>query len=227
MIATLRIASILLLLVLCLWGRAVAQPSAAANDPHLDSQLWPDTQASIRLRPQWSLTLFTTIRLGQDDSALVSKQAGIGINRAFGEHWSGALSYRYISAEPTPGARSQEHRFFADLTPRLALKWGVRVSDRNRIELRNVSHVGSWRYRNRLQFERPMKVGGFKFTPYVADEPYFYTRYQGWTRNQFFAGARVPLNRHLTFDGFYMRQSDARTLPGYLHVLGAFWRLDF
>ncbi len=37
---------------------------------------------------------------------------------------------------------------------------------------------------------------------------------------------RVPLTKHLTFDGFYMRQLDNRVRPGFLHVIGTFLRVE-
>jgi hypothetical protein len=63
----------------------------------------------------------------------------------------------------------------------------------------------------------------------VGPQPHRIAEYQ-WhcpVAIPFYAGARVPLSKHVTFDGFYMRQWDARTKPGFLHVIGAYWRLEF
>ncbi len=197
------------------------------DDPFADSQIFTETQVSIKLRPDLRLILIGAIRLGRNDSAFINEQAGIGLSRSFGNHLTGAAYYRYINSEPTPDRQSREHRLIFELTPRAPLKWGFAMSDRNRIELRNINGRVSWRYRNRLQFDHPIGIGERKITPYVAGEIQCDTRYDTCNRQQVYAGARVPLSKHLTFDGFYMRQWDARTRPGFLHVIGAYWRLEF
>ena len=217
---------LLALLLACLGSSASAQ----SGDPQRDTQIWPDTTLTIKLKNNFSLFFFGTIRLGRDDSALISQQAGIGLMRGFGKHFSTSLAYRYIANEPTPDRSSTEHRLFADFTPRTPLKFGVNISDRNHIEWRNINDKISWRYRNRLQFERPFGIPHWrerKVTPYVAGETQYDTRYRAWSRNLLFVGTRLPLSKHVTFDGFYMRQWDARTRPGFLHVIGTFWKLEF
>jgi len=212
------------ILLICARSSGFAQ---RRDDPRRDTQFWPDTTITIKLDKNFSLVLFGTLRLGRDDSALVSRQAGISISRSFGKHFGSTLSYRYIENEPTPDRQSTEHRVFADFTPRTLLKYGFTVSDRNRIEWRDINQKTSWRYRNRLQFERPFTIRERKITPYVAGEPMYDTRFHAWNRTQIYIGARVPLARHITFDGFYLKQLDARVQPGFLNVVGAFWRLDF
>jgi hypothetical protein len=198
-----------------------------SDDPRRDSQIWPDTTITIKLDRNFSLVLFGTLRMGRDDSAVVSQQAGISLSRSFGKRFVSTMGYRYIENEPTPDRQSTEHRVFADFTPRTQLKYGFSLSDRNRIEWRNINQKISWRYRNRLQFERPITVRERKITPYVAGEPMYDTRFHAWNRTQLYFGARLPLVKHITFDGFYMKQLDARVQPGFLNVFGAFWRLDF
>lgn len=218
---------ILLALALACLGSSVF---AQTNDPQRDSQIWNDTTVNIKLNSSLSLLLFGTVRLGRDDSALISQQAGIGLSRSFGKRFSAGINYRYIENEPTPTRSSAEHRIFTDLTPRTSLKFGINVSDRNRIEWRDINQRTSWRYRNRLQFERPFGIAYWrerKITPYIAGETMYDTRFDAWNRSQIYIGARLPLRKHVTFDGFYMKQWDARTRPGFLNVIGAFWRLEF
>jgi len=196
------------------------------DDPRRDTQVWNDTFLTIKLRSDLNLILFGTIRAGRDSSALVSEQAGVGMSKSFGKYFSGTVFYRYINSEPAPDRQSHEDRIYVDLTPRAPLGLGFSISDRNRVEWRNISHAVSWRYRNRLQFERPISIGERKITPYISGETQYDTRTHTLSRNQFFVGARAPLSRHVTFDGFYMRQWDARVNPGFLHVIGAYWRLE-
>lgn len=215
---------LLAVLLACLGSRVVAQ---RRDDPRRDSQIWPDTTISIKLDEKLTLVMFGTIRLGRDDSAAVSHQAGIGISRKLSKNLTGAVHYRFVENEPTPDRLSTEHRLWAELTPRTSLKFGINLSDRNRMEWRAINDNVSWRYRNRLQFERPFTLNERKITPYISGETMYDTRYHTWNRSQFYVGTRIPVIKHVTFDGFYMRQWDARALPGFLHVLGAFWRLEF
>ena len=216
----------ILLAVVLSCGRLAAL-AQKPDDPRRDSQIWPDVTVNIKLDESLSLVLYGTIRLGRNDTALISQQAGIGLNRRFSQNLTGGFQYRFIENEPTPNRLSTEHRLFAELTPRAPLKFGFQVSDRNRIEWRNINHKVSWRYRNRLQFERPVKIGSRKITPYLAGESMYDTRFDTWNRNQIYIGARVPIVKHFTFDGFYMKQWDARSVPGFLNVVGTFVRLEF
>lgn len=197
------------------------------DDPTKDSQFWPDTQANIRIANNLNLVLYGTIRLGRDDKAVVNEQIGIGLNRTWGRYLSGAVQYRYINSEPTPDRQSRENRLHFDLSTRLSLIHKFVITDRNRFEIRRINAAGSWRYRNRVQLERSMAVRNFKITPYISVEPFYDSRFEEWNRTQLYTGARIPVVRHVTFDGFYMRQWDPRVKPGFLHVFGAFWRLEF
>lgn len=215
---------LLALLLACFSSCAFAQ---RRDDPRLDSQFWPDTTVTIKLDKNLNLILFGTIRLGRNDTAQVSRQGGFGFSHTFNKHLSGGTQYRFVHNEPTPDKPSNEHRLFAELTPRTPLKFGFQISDRNRIEWRKINGQVSWRYRNRLQFERPFSIKDRKITPYVAGEPMYDSRYDTWSRTQAYFGARVPIVKHFTLDGFYARQWDARAKPGFLHVIGTFIRLDF
>ncbi len=216
-----------ILLMLFIAGLRSPAMAQRRDDPQRDSQLWPDVITTIELNEKLNLVLFGTARLGRDDSALINKQLGIGLNRTLSKNLSTAFQYRFIKNEPTPNRLSTEHRLHVDLTPRAPLKFGFQLSDRNRFEWRNINGSVSWRYRNRLQFERPFDIGERRITPYVSGETMYDTRQHNWTRNQLYIGARVPVVKHFTWDGFYMRQWDARTQPGFLNVVGTFIRLDF
>lgn len=215
------------ILTALLLGAGAISFAQGRDDPFADSQTWSETQVTIKLRPDLNLILVGTLRIGRNDTAFINEQAGIGLSRAFGRRLTGAVFYRYINSEPTPDRQSRENRLLFELTPRTPLKRGFGMSDRNRIELRNINGRVSWRYRNRLQFDHPLAIAEHRITPYVAGEIQCDTRYDTCNRNQIYAGARVPLSKHVTFDGFYMRQWDARTRPGFIQVIGAYWRLEF
>ena len=84
-----------------------------------------------------------------------------------------------------------------------------------------------YRYRNRVQLERPVAVGERRLTPYAAFEAFYDTRFRAWSRFQIYTGTRFPLTKQITLDSFYMHQWDSRAIPGYIDVVGALWRIEF
>ncbi len=196
-------------------------------DTEHDAQFWPDVQATFNLREEWSLFLFGTMRLGRDWATVTNEQLGFGAAKRFGPGLSTSLSYRHLHTEAVPGRHINEDRLFADLTPRRNLSKRVVLVDRNRFEWRRVNGQMMYRYRNRVQLERPVSVGEKRLTPYAAFEAFYDSRFRTWTRFQIYTGTRVPLSKHVTLDVFYMHQWDSRAIPGYIDVVGALWRLEF
>ncbi len=217
--------------VLCvapLGSQGFAQPAPQPND---DVQWWPDLQLIWRVKPTFGLVLFGTIRRGQHNDAAITKQRGIGFTWMAHGNFTVASQYRKVINTFTPTRRTEEDRLHFDFTPRVNLGKGFSVTDRSRMEFRNLNGVFATRYRNRSQLERPLPFALGKheqpITPYVSFEIFFDSRTHTWSRKQIYTGARVPLAEHVTFNGFYMRQWDAVARPGYLHVIGSFLLFEF
>jgi hypothetical protein len=214
---------------LLLISPALAQQSPAPNeDSREDTQIWPDTQISVRLRPsQFRLTLFGTARIGRNSAAVISKQVGAGLSRNFGNYLAGAFFYRYLASEPTPNRQLTEHRFWLDLTARIPIGADFTLVDRNRAEYREINHRVSGRYRNRLQIEKSINIGEhWEITPYIAGEGFYDGRSHQWSRFQYLFGSRLPANKYLSFDIYYMRTLDTQARPGFLNVFGVTTRVD-
>jgi hypothetical protein len=188
--------------------------------------LWPDVTVNIRLNDQLSYVLYLTARPGRDLSAVVTQQYGSGLSWALKKNLTASLQYRYILSDPAEQRHSDEHRFHVDLTPRVALGHGLLLVNRTRAEYRRINGVVSGRFRDRLQFEKSLSVNDHRLTPYLAGETYFDTRSHTLSRTQVLLGSRLPISRHISFDGFYMHQWDARTKPGFLHVIGTYLRFE-
>jgi hypothetical protein len=201
-------------------GGGVSVAAQGTEGSRGDRQLWTDLQLSIKLHPQISATFFGTVRGGRNISAIVDTQIGAGLSFSFGKYFSLSPNYRHVTAKPSPTRRTQEHRFFVDLTVRVPLRFGLSLSDRQRGELRGINGVISGRYRHRLQLERALTLHDHKLTPYLSGEMIYDSRYHAWARNRIFIGARLPVQKHLTLDSYYGRQHDGRSRPGYLHLVG-------
>jgi hypothetical protein len=113
------------------------------------------------------------------------------------------------------------------LTPRLLLPWSLLVSNRNRADLRVISGNFSWRYRNRLTFERTFKIKSVSLTPYAQGEVSYDSRYNAWTQNSYEFGATFPVHRRIEFAPYYQRQNESRSSPPHVNVVGITMSLYF
>jgi hypothetical protein len=87
------------------------------------------------------------------------------------------------------------------------------MSDRNRGELRFIDGRTSERYRNRVQLEREVQSGQFKFTPYLSWEAFYDTRFHTWNQKRYYAGARLPVSPRIWLESYFMHRDDSRSLP--------------
>ena len=60
----------------------------------------------------------------------------------------------------------------------------VLLSDRNRIDLRDIAGEFSWRYRNRLSVEKEFSIGRVRVNPYTRFEVYYDSRYDLRSRRE-------------------------------------------
>ena len=54
----------------------------------------------------------------------------------------------------------------------------------------------TWRYRNRLQFEREVTIRSYRPTPYANVEVFYDSRYHKWSSTAADAGCQFPIRRH-------------------------------
>ncbi len=223
-----RAAAQRVLLAGLLWlGLSVPGLAQREAEPAHDTQWWPDTQVTIRLNEKLTSVLFLTIRPGRNKGAVVTQQYGTGLSWAIHPRLNAATQYRYILSDPTETRHATEHRLHVELTPQLPLGNGFTLSNRTRAEYRNINGTVSGRFRHRVWLEKALNIHEHCLTPYISGETYFDTRTHTLSRNQAWIGTRLPVNKHLTFDLFYMHSWDARAKPGFWHVIGTFLRFDF
>ena len=114
----------------------------------------------------------------------------------------------YHDVIPLTGDNPVEHRGVLEATPRYPLSSGVLVSDRQRMDFRFIGGQYSWRYRNRLTFEKVFSVGHFSFNPYVRGEVYYDSRFDKWSRTELTAGSAFPITKHFELESYYAHQND-------------------
>jgi Protein of unknown function (DUF2490) len=136
------------------------------------------------------------------------------------------IGYRYIS--PLSGENPPEHRGVLEVTPRYPLPYGVLASDRHRIDFRLIGGVYSWRYRNRLTFEKIYTIGRFTCNPYIRGEVYYDSRFDKWSRTSLIAGSAFPITKHIELESYYEHQNDTSSSPNrQVNAVGAVINLYF
>jgi hypothetical protein len=120
-----------------------------------------------------------------------------------------SAGFRYV---PSPDKPHVE-RFILAATPHLPLFAKILLSDRNRADLDWEKGQFTWRYRNRLQLERTVTVGGYHPIPYVSVEEFYQNQYQKWTTTALYAGCLFPIKKHFEFDPYYEHQNVTNKHP--------------
>ncbi|HYG79761.1 MAG TPA: DUF2490 domain-containing protein [Pyrinomonadaceae bacterium] len=226
---TLRFLALVALLLASGLSKAPAQ--ARPPVPEEDTQLWNDLQVAVAVTDQVDFNLFGTFRFGRDVSHLVDRRAGVGFSYRAGQlvrqpadFLSLAAWYMSVITRPTEGRKAHENRLHFAATVRFPVG-KVALSDRNLFERRLRTPVNFTRYRNRLQLDYPARLKDGQFGVFVSDEVFYDWSVDEWVRNRFTAGVTRRFNRHFAGDLYYMRQNDARSRPGDLHVIGLAYRV--
>lgn len=119
------------------------------------------------------------------------------------------LGYRYMPS--TDG--TIEHRGLAEATGRFPLVRGVLLSDRNRVDFRDLNGQFVWRYRNRLSAERTVAIRGYHFTPYLRAEAFYDGESTKWSRTALTVGSTFPIGKHIELECYYEHQNDTASSP--------------
>lgn len=117
--------------------------------------------------------------------------------------------YRYITA---PDA-VPENRMVTAATFNFPMGAGIRISDRNRVDLDWKNGVFTWRYRNKLTLGRTVAIRSYHFIPYVAVEPYYESQYGKWSTTSLFAGCLFPVGKHVEFNTYYEHDNNTGKHP--------------
>lgn len=200
-----------------------------------DSQWWPELDTFWNVNQKTRLSFFVkrstdgntydSVEYGPNfDFSLKALRKGPRTNDATKfKYLSFRIGYRYFSNTDGPN----ENRVILQLTPRFPLPWSLLLSDRNRSDLRWISGKFNWRYRNRLALERSFRIGSASVTPFVRDEIYYESRFDGWVQNDYAIGVSVPLGRRLEAEPYYKRQNHSRSTPRHVNAIGLKFSLYF
>jgi hypothetical protein len=210
-----------------------AIPAVAQGEAETRNETWPEVQVLIRTSEKTRLFLNANISQERESRANREGQLGAHVDYLATDHVWFRAGYRY-GRSLNSDSDFREHRLLLEQTFKATLPGKILVSDRNRQDFRFVRGDYSFRYRNRLTLEREVGPGEYRFTPYVQGEIYFDSRFLAWSRHRYGGGIVFPLSKvarpassdrslldHMSFDLYFMRQSDSQPSPARVHALGA------
>ena len=187
-----------------LWTTAIVQ-GAVASGPGVQPMVWMEVQS----------------RLNNDVSHLGQAIVRPGFGLRFGPDFNFLFGYQFQRNISLAGKVVDEHRMWQQLTvPLYRDPDHLIVTTRWRLEERNVEagqDLG-WRARAMVRLQAPLRGRG-SAGPLLWSEALVglndtdWGQHQGLGQLRAFAGAVVPLNRHLNLEAGYMAQFD-RT-PGH------------
>ena len=124
-----------------------------------------------------------------------------------------SVGYRYL---PTPNS-APTNRMEPLFTVNYPIsKIGLLLSDRNRGDLDWKSGTFTWRYRNRIQLERTLKLRSYHLSPYASAEFYYDSLYGKWSDTAIYAGCLFPIGRHFELNPYYEHQNNTGKSPNQL-----------
>jgi Protein of unknown function (DUF2490) len=136
-----------------------------------------------------------------------------------------SIGYRYL---PEANGDPSTNRMEPVVTFNFPLKGKVLFSDRNRGDLDWKNGAFTWRYRNRIQFERTFQSGSYHWSPYVSSEFFYTSQYSKWSDTAIYVGCLFPFHKHFEFNPYYEHQNNTGTTPNQqLNQLGLMLNLYF
>lgn len=126
------------------------------------------------------------------------------------------ITYRYIDNVD----KANENRLQFDLAPKYPLPQDMLLDDRNRLELRIIEGDRTWRYRNRLTFQKTMQIRRFKITPYARSEIFYEINQGKWSELTYSLGGYIPITKRIEVEPYYEGQRLYGSTPSHVNAVG-------
>ncbi len=184
-----------------------------------DFQSWDELDISARVTDNVDVSWISQGRFSADYANPATALTGAEVAVALGSHVVVAPSYYYLAFKTTSGKSGHfEVPLFA-ATLRLAHgRWTL--SDRSRFLGAIGGGNNSWLYLNRPRFDYQIGPRRWGASAFVWDEVFYFSLFDGWTRNRAAAGMKKVFNRHWATDLYYLRQDDSKTQPRVINGIG-------
>jgi hypothetical protein len=173
-------------------------------------EFWPELDLWFKFTDALRLELVSSGT--RDDSGDRTDGTGaIYLDYRMNDPISWRVGFDYVNALPDdPGQNNTvERRICLDFNYRWHLADEILLTDRTRLDLRNIDGADSYRVRNRLRFERPFKLTRTTLVPYFNAEASYDSRYDTVSRVRLEAGSVISLGKIWEADLYIGRQHDS------------------
>jgi len=181
-----------------------AVPGYASTD--IEANAFPEFYIWIALDKERKNRIYILNSYANEPKFVYDETAiGISWDQRFHPNWSWRAGIRYIDKQVDPPNKN-ETRAVLDLKWFKPLGNDWLFTDRNRIDLRwfEGDDGMSFRYRNRMQIEKPFPVFSWMITGFGSYEPYYDSRYDKLIRrHRFVGGVSIPIVKWLALGVFY------------------------
>ena len=117
--------------------------------------------------------------------------------------------YRIITA---PNAAAT-NRAIEAVTFHFPFAFRTLLTDRNRADLDWQAGKFTWRYRNKLTWQRTVGISSYHLIPYVAAEPFYESKYEKWSTTDLYIGSLFPVGKYVQFDAYYEHENNTGKSP--------------
>lgn len=212
-------------------GVSLLPPGALADS---GSELWPELSAFIRLNENTRLYLDASVSRSKESNTQsldASAYFDLSIKPILRPDlwtqdwhrsrflWARVGGTRVFKVEQGTNAVA-ENRAVLALYGKAPLPAEVWLEARARTDLRWIGDAYSTRYRLRLEASREFTWVEHTVVPYANAEAYYDTRYDGWSRSLYQAGAEVTLSKEFRYEIYLARQIDRLPQSASVNVLG-------
>jgi hypothetical protein len=203
--------------------------SAAVSAADIEAGAWPEIDIWIGLDDEQRNRIYILKSFTEEPSFSYQEEAtGISLDHRINKRWSVRAGARYIGklAEP-PDANETRVVLDAKWYQDLGNDW--LLTDRNRIDIRWLEGADepSYRYRNRIQLEKPFTVGGTTLTGFGSFELYYDTRFDAWQRKRAILGISIPFGDSVSVDIFYGYHAETKPKIEHADAVGVAFGIYF
>ena len=182
-----------------------------------DIQYWPEFQVEHRLTEKVRFVGLVNPRFAEDISRLSTLKLAGSIGFQASDHFSlASFVYQYVKW-PQPGRRGYETRLGGDAAFSFQ-KAAWRLQERNRVEVRDVDHRWSWRYRQQFQLSHPSPWKNLNL--YTSYEFFYDSQGNVWRQNRLQMGAVRRWKRY-SLDVYFLSNDSHVSKKDDFYVIGS------
>jgi hypothetical protein len=206
----------------CIAGGIAFGLGGAATATETTNELWPEWQAWWRLTPTTQVMFNSAPTRSPESDERTAADWGLYLDyRVPKDPASYRIGYVYSVSDPESElSRRVEHRVVLDFNYRWRIGTAGQLTDRTRLDLRDIEGTSSQRVRNRVQYEFDSTLGDIGFVPYTNFEIYYDTRFHAISRYKFELGATFVFSPQTELTPYYGRQIDTEPQREYVNALG-------